>query len=162
MPGTTILRHPEDQASAEAPPAQSRGSSIAISSASNEPGVDAGRVLPRGERREAHQHALDPRVGLQPEQRAAVVHQVELDVAAPPDELEPPLPLAVRQAPPALDDRPVRRGQHAAHVRPQTRASRVEVEPAVAGAQVVEEDAADAAPLVAAVRVDEVLVAPAS
>ena len=88
-------------AGCSAPPAQSLGSSIAISSASKLPRLVHRRVLPRRQRRQAHEHALDPGVGLQPEQRAPVVHQVELDVPAPPRELEPPLALAVGQRPAA-------------------------------------------------------------
>ena len=65
------------------------------------------RVLPRGERRQAHEHALDPGVGLKTEQRAPIVHQVELDIAAPPGKLEAALPLTIPLSPPSLDDRAV-------------------------------------------------------
>ena len=113
-------------------------------------------MRPRGQ---THEHALDPRLRLQAEERAPVVHQVELDVAPAPGELEPPLALAVRLVPPARDDRAVGRRQRAADVGHE-RAKTSVVEPAVTRAQVVEEDSADTPPLLAPVDVDEIVIAP--
>src|SRR3546814_13430834 len=55
-----------------------------------------------------HQDRLAAAAGLDPEQRAAVLQQVELDVAAAPVELELALAFAVRRVAAALDDRHVR------------------------------------------------------
>src|SRR5690606_35683544 len=91
---------------------------------------------------------------LQAEVGAAVVDQVEFDVAPAPVELEPALALAVRRVLAALDDRQVG-VEEAVADRPQVGEILLQV-----GVQVVEEQAADAAGLVAVPEV-EVLVAPA-
>src|SRR5688500_8958540 len=112
-------------------------------------------VLPARLERQRHQDALDAPAGAQAEARAAVVHQVELDVAAAAQPLPPPLALAPRRADAPADQRQV--GGHEGG-----RAVRDEGEEglAVAVAQVVEEDPSHAASL-AAVGEVEVLVAPA-
>jgi hypothetical protein len=112
-------------------------------------------VTPGDHRRHRHQDALGAAARLQAEQRAAVVHEVELDVAAAPVGLEVALALAVRGVAAAPDDRQVRRQEGVAD-RAHQREARVEA----ALGEVVEEDAADAARLVAVLE-EEVLVAPA-
>src|SRR5207244_2520925 len=93
--------------------------------------------------RQRHQDALDPAAGLQPEERAAVVQQVELDVPAAAEQLEPPLPLRVRQRLAAADDRQVRVQERLAGVADKgERLFEIALD-------VIEEDAADAARLVA-------------
>jgi hypothetical protein len=49
------------------------------------------RLWPSGERRQRHQDRLDIAAGLEPELGAAVVEQVEFDIAAAADELMAPL-----------------------------------------------------------------------
>src|SRR5690606_14626950 len=90
----------------------------------------------------------------QAEQGAAVVDQVELDVAAAAVELELAFALAVGRVAAALDDRQVGVEEAVAHG---AQVREVGVEVAV---QVVEEQAADAARLVAMLD-EEVVVAPA-
>src|SRR6266545_2028449 len=95
-------------------------------------------------RRQGGQDGLDIAAGLEAEKRAAIVEQIEFDIAAAADELL----LAVRFSPAAL------------HVSPNDR--RIDVEECtadilheskigvpVAGIEIIEEDAADAARLVA-------------
>src|SRR4051812_554101 len=62
-------------------------------------------VAPLGARRQRHQDRLGAAARLQAEQRAAVVHQVELDVTAAAIRLEAALALAVGQLLAALEDR---------------------------------------------------------
>src|SRR3546814_9260267 len=87
------------------------------------------------------------------EQGAAVVHQVELDVAAAPVQLELAFALAVGRVATTLDDRQV--GIEEA-VADRAQVAEVGIE---AGVQVVEEQAADAAGFVAVLE-EEILVAP--
>ena len=87
------------------------------------------------------------------------MHQVELHVPAAPGELESALAFPIGQVAPALDDRLVGRRERPAEVRDKSQQP-IEREPALAVAQVVEEDTPDAAPLVVPVRVDEVVIAP--
>src|ERR1700694_812596 len=54
-------------------------------------------VAPPDERRQRHENRLGASVRLQPEQRAAVIDQVELDVASSAVRLEIALALSVRQ-----------------------------------------------------------------
>src|SRR6185436_20888590 len=108
-------------------------------------------VAPGDQRRQRHQDRLGAAARLQAEQRAAVVDEVELDVAPAAIRLEGALALAEGMLPALLDDRRIG-GQEMVADRPR------EIEGAVIG-NVVEEDAADAARLVAMLEV-EVLVAP--
>ena len=111
-------------------------------------------VLPAHERRQRHQDRFRAPAGLQPEQRAAVVDEVELDVAAAPQQLERALALAERRrAPPLRDRQPGLREGLADRAR--------EREAGLEGrlVEVVEEEPADAARLVA-VRQEEIAVAP--
>src|SRR5690606_16562746 len=100
-------------------------------------------VLPADARRQAHEDGFGAAAGLQAEQGAAVVDQVELDVAAPAVELELAFAFAVWRFPPALHDRQVGVEEPVAD---RAQVAEVGVEVAV---QVVEEQPADAARLVA-------------
>src|SRR3546814_162680 len=111
-------------------------------------------VFPAHPRRQAHQDRLAAAAGLDPEQRAAVPQQVELDVAAAPVELELALAFAIRRVAAALDDRHVRVEETVAD-----RAQVVEVAFEV-GVQVVEEQPAHATRFVAVLQ-EEIFVAPA-
>ena len=102
----------------------------------------------------ATQDRLGAPAGLQPEQRAAVVDQIELDVAAAAIRLEFPLALAVGQRPPPFDDRRVGGEEVVAD-----RLRQCERELEVALGKIIEEDSADAARLGAVLGI-EILVAP--
>src|SRR3990172_10536147 len=98
----------------------------------------ARRTWPHDDRRHRHQDGLDVAAGLEAEGRAAVVEQVELDIAAAPDELVAALlvgPGSVHVAAhqPGID---VEEGQ--ADI-----AQEGEVGLPVAASEVVEEDAAN-------------------
>src|SRR6185437_12164941 len=86
---------------------------------------------------------------LKPEQRAAVPDEIELDVAAAPVRLEVALALAVRHRAPSLDDRRVRVDEVVADASRHRERARE-----AALVEVVEEDAADAARLVAMLEVE--------
>ena len=136
------------------PPPNPAASGNSYSSASREPGLGLVVVVPAHHRRQRHQDRLDAAARLQAEQRAAVVEQVELDVAAAAELLEGPL-LARCTARPCGGGRSA--GTRRGNASPQ---SRTKAKSALEVAfEVVEEDAADAARL-AAVRQEEVLVAP--
>src|SRR5512146_2455267 len=62
---------------------------------------------PAHERREAHEDRVDVTPALQAEERAAVVDQVELDVAAAPAQLRRAIRLRARRGAAPLDDRDV-------------------------------------------------------
>src|SRR5690606_18951083 len=111
-------------------------------------------VAPADLRRQRHETGLGAPAGLQPEQGAAVEHQVELHVAAAPVGLELALALAEGRRLAALHDRQVGLQIGIAH-RAQEGEAGVEV-PLV---EVVEEQPADATRLVAMLEV-EVAVAP--
>ena len=64
-------------------------------------------VFPAHQRRQGHQDRFGAPAGLQTKQRAPVVNQVELDIAAPPVELEVPLPLTPGHGLATGDDGPV-------------------------------------------------------
>src|ERR1044072_6427597 len=63
------------------------------------------RVLPARQQRQRHEDALDASARSQPEAGAAVVHQVELDVAAAAQPLPAALAVAPRARDAALDER---------------------------------------------------------
>src|SRR5437870_2869973 len=107
---------------------------------------------PGDERREAHEDRLDVAAGAQPEQGAAVVDQVELDVPAAPAELLRAVLVGVRGRAAALDQWSVRGQERLAHI--------ANERPALLAAEIVEEDAAHA-PLAAAVADEEVFLRPA-
>ena len=111
--------------------AQSRGArSTSSSAASRLPGAGRWSYDPAHARRQRHQDRLGAPAGLQAEDRAAVVDEVELDVAAAPDLLPAPLGLAVGQVPPPLDDRQVRRrGRRAPRRRARSASVALEVAP---------------------------------
>src|SRR5690606_1664572 len=111
-------------------------------------------VFPAHARGQAHQDRLGPATALQAEQRAAVVDQVELDVAAAAVELELALALAIGGVLATLHDRQV--GIEEA-VADRAQVGEVALEVFV---QVVEEQATHAAGLVAVLE-EEVVVAPA-
>ena len=157
-----VLHHVGEVAGVEgvpvfhASPSQSRGRSQSRARASSGR-TRLGRVavLPARERRQRHQDRFGAPAGLQPEQRAAVVDQVEFDIAAAPQQLE-------RSAPARRTASSRRRsaiGSQAFGKASPTRAR--EREAGVEGrlVEVVEEEPADAARLVA-VRQEEIAVAP--
>src|SRR5882672_1206765 len=112
-------------------------------------------VAPFHDGRQRHEYRLRPPARLQPEQRAAIIDEIEFDVATAAVRLKIPLALPIGEVPAALQHRQVCRQEvipHAAHQ------SEARIEAAVV--QVVEKDAADAARL-AAVLEKEVFVAPA-
>ena len=111
-------------------------------------------VFPAHQRRQAHQDRFAAAAALQAEQRAAVADQVEFDVASAPVQLELAFAFAIGRVLAALDDRQV--GIEEA-VADRAQVSEIALEIAV---QVVEEQPADAARLVAVLE-EEVLVAPA-
>src|SRR5262245_38918219 len=111
-------------------------------------------VAPGRERRQRGEDRLAASPGLQPEARAAILQQVELDGAAAPPELEVALALAPERVLAPRQDRLIG-GQEVLGHAAQEREGALEA----ALAPVVEEQAADAARLVA-VREEEVAVAP--
>ena len=122
-------------------------------------GLVHGRIVPRSERWQAHQHALDPGSRLQPEESSPVVHQIEFSVTAPAYQLEVPLALAELKAPPALDDVTICGRKDPPDSTDELEKS-IQVEPAFTRPQMIEEDASNTAPLVAPVNVHEVVIAP--
>src|SRR5579864_4301900 len=111
--------------------------------------------LPADQGRERHQDRLGAASGLQAEEGAAVVEEVELDVTAAAIELELALAVAEGGVAAALDDRQVR-GQ----VGVADPAEEVEAAREAPLRQVVEEEAPDAAGLPAVAQI-EIVVAPA-
>src|SRR5262245_53401194 len=105
-------------------------------------------------RRQRHEDGLGSATRLQPEERAAVVDQVELDIAPAAVELEASLPLPKRHGPALFQDGKIGRQEGVAD-----RAREAEGKIEVALGEVVEEDAADAARLIAVLEV-KVAVAP--
>src|SRR5665213_4376850 len=100
-------------------------------------------ITPCRLRRQRHQDRFGASVRLQPEQRAAVLHEVELDVASAPVELELALAFAMGVVAMALHERQVSREERLGDaLRQRERAS------AIVG-EVVKKDAADAAWLTA-------------
>src|SRR4051812_22216759 len=61
-------------------------------------------VLPADQRRQRHQDRLDAAISLQTKSSSAVVDEVELDVAAAPEQLKLPLALTERIILPSFDD----------------------------------------------------------
>src|SRR6185312_4272803 len=115
--------------------------------------LEARVVLPAHQRRQRHQDRFGAPVGLEPERGAAIVDEVELDVAPAAQELELPLALAPGVAAPSPHDRQIGLEERVTRV-----AHEGEVARGIA-LQLIEEDAAHAARL-AAVREVEVFVAP--
>ena len=85
---------------------RARGSRV-YSASSGVPGSGSLPVGPAGQRRHRHQDRFGAAARLQAEMRAAVPHQVELDIAAAPVQLEVALALAVGRVLAALHDRQV-------------------------------------------------------
>src|SRR6266581_3261664 len=112
-------------------------------------------VAPFRGRRQGHQDRLDPPARLQAEQRAAIVDEIELDVAAAAIGLKIPLALAVRHPAAALGNGDVG-GQKMIADAAQERKAAVES----ALVQIVEKNPADAARLVPMPQL-EIFVAPA-
>src|SRR5262249_43548090 len=110
-------------------------------------------VAPLHDRRQRHEDRLRAAARLQPEERAAVPYEVELDVAPAAVRLEVALALAVFAIAALLDDRNVRRKERVAHGAHHREALRE-----IQLAEVVEERAADAARLVAVLE-EEIFVA---
>src|SRR3954468_7676046 len=117
------------------------------------------RILPRGQRRQAHQHALDPGPCLETKQGPPVVYQVELDISSPAGQLKPALPLTIGGAPAPFDNGSIGRLENAAHISHELQQT-LEAEPAFSRPKVVEENSADASPFIVPVRVYEIVIAP--
>src|SRR5262249_56562523 len=111
-------------------------------------------VAPAHDRRQRHEDRLGAAVGLEAEDRPAIVDEVELDVPAAAPQLELALGLAPRLAAPSFDDGEIGRKERIARVAHERERLLDVVAP-----QVVEEDPADAARL-APVRQVAILVAP--
>src|SRR6185369_12166815 len=111
-------------------------------------------LWPRGFRRQRHQDRLDIAAGLQPEAGAAVVQQVELDIAPAPDQLMATLFRRPRPVHPLPNDGGIDLEKRLAD----TAAERKIALP-VAAVEIIEKDAAGAARLVAMWQ-EEILVAP--
>src|SRR6266567_938423 len=112
-------------------------------------------VTPLHQRRQRHQDRFGATVGLQAEQRSAIVDEIEFDVAATPIRLEFTLARDVRLVLAPREDRLVGRQEMIADA---ARESEAVLEPAIA--QIVVEDPANAAWLVAMAQ-KEIFIAPA-
>src|SRR5213592_3316752 len=112
-------------------------------------------ITPLHERGQRHQYRLGAAGRLQSEQRAAIIDEIELHIAAAAIGLEVSLALAVRKILPALDDGKISRKKMIADA-----ASELEARVETALVQIIEENPADAARLAAVLEI-EVLVAPA-
>src|SRR5690606_23394001 len=110
-------------------------------------------ILPAYSRWQAHQDRLGAAAGLQAEQRSAVEHQVEFDVATATVQLELALALAPGHAAAALDDRQVGIEEGIAD-----RALIAEAVLEAAFVEIIEEQPTDAAGFVAVAQ-EEVVVA---
>src|SRR5258706_103970 len=118
-------------------------------------GVRSPVITPLHERGQGHQYRLGAAGRLQAEQRAAIIDEIELHVAAAAIGLEVSLALAVRNTFAALDDGNIGGNKMVADA-----ASKLEARVETALVQIVEENPADAAWLAAVLEI-EVLVAPA-
>src|SRR6266567_4328059 len=112
-------------------------------------------VTPLHQRRQRHQDRFGATVGLQAEQRSAIVDEIEFDVAAAPIRLEFTLARAVRLVLTPREDRLVGRQEMIADA---ARESEAVLEPAIA--QIIVEDPANAAWLVAMAQ-KKIFIAPA-
>src|SRR5829696_3307194 len=92
-------------------------------------------------------------------QRSTVVNQVELRIPSPSNQLEVPFPFTIRQVTPTLHDYAVGLGKNCAYGLGKLQ-QLLEIEATLTGPQVVEEDPADAPPLLPPVRIHEVVIAP--
>src|SRR5216117_4564443 len=97
-------------------------------------------ITPLHERGQRHQYRLSAAGRLQAEQRAAIIDEIELDIAAAAIGLEVSLTFAVRKISPALDDGKIGREKMVADA---AREAYTSVEAAVV--QIVEENPSDAA-----------------
>src|SRR5262249_29592246 len=111
-------------------------------------------VAPLYPRRQRYQDRLGATAGLQPEQRTAVVHQIELDVAPATIGLERALALAIGKIAAALDDRQISRQEPFSHASRQREASGE-----IGRVEIVEKNAAHPARLGAMAEI-EIIVAP--
>src|SRR5881396_2648059 len=112
-------------------------------------------ITPLHERGQGHQYRFGAAGRLQAEQRAAIINEIELDIAAAAIGLEIPLALAVRKTFPALDNGKIGLKKMVADA-----ASKLEARIETALVQIIEENPADAARLAAVLEI-EVLVTPA-
>src|SRR5215469_4118458 len=111
-------------------------------------------LRPRRQRWQRHQNGFGIAAGFEPENGAPVVEQIELDIAAPPDQLMAPLLLGPGEPHPGPDNRCKNRAK-----RVSDRANKGKVALPVATVEIVEKDPADAARL-APMLEEEVFVAP--
>src|SRR5215469_7786349 len=114
-----------------------------LSEAEHQP-AGAVPLRPGDKRRQRHQDRLGVAAGLQPEHGAAVIEQIEFDIAAAADELMAPLLFRPRKR----HARPYDRGEHAEEGCAD-RADKREVAFPIAAVEIIEEDPADAARLTA-------------
>src|SRR5881396_2068710 len=112
-------------------------------------------ITPLHQRGQGHQYRLSAAGRLQAEQRAAIIDEIELDIAAAAISLEVSLTLAVRKIFPALDDGKISREKMVADG-----ASELETRIETSLVQIIEENPSDAARLAAVLEI-EVLIAPA-
>src|SRR6476661_4023295 len=105
-------------------------------------------------RRQGGQDGLDIAAGLEAEERAAIVEKIEFDIAAAADELLLAVGFSPVERHVSANDRRIDVAECAADI---LHESKVGVP--VAGIEIVEEDAADAARLVA-MREEEIIIAP--
>src|SRR5712691_8635860 len=112
-------------------------------------------ITPLHERGQGHQYRLGAAGRLQAEQRAAIINEIELHVAAAAIGLEIPLALAVRKTFPAPDNGKIGRKKVVADA-----ASKLEARIETALVQIIEENPADAARLAAMLEI-KVFVTPA-
>src|SRR6266581_5837620 len=101
----------------------SRSQEIPIESSFRTRRVRLPVITPLHERGQGHQYRLSAAGRLQPEQRAAIVDEIELHIAAAAIGLEVTLALAVRKAFPALENGSVSRQKMVAHAARQAQAS---------------------------------------
>src|SRR5213078_1277299 len=133
----------------------SRSQEIAIESSFRTRPIRLPVITPLHERGQGHQYRLSAAGRLQAEQRAAIIDEIELHIAAAAIGLEVSLTLAVRKIFPALDDGKIGREKMIADG-----ASELETRIETSLGQIVEENPSDAARLAAVLEI-KVLVAPA-
>src|SRR4051812_24408558 len=118
------------------------------------PGRGLPVVAPGGLGRHRHEDRFAAAARLEAEQSAAVIHQVEFDVAPAAVELEVALTVPERRSFPLIQDRQIGGQERVAH-----RACEAERKIEIALREIVEEDAANAARLVTVLQM-EIAVAP--
>src|SRR4051794_39112059 len=117
------------------------------------------RRLPRCDRRQAHQNALDASPRLESEQRSPIVHQIELHVPAPARQLKPSLSVTIWSIATAIDDRTIRLRENVPNLGHEGE-QLLETESRFSRPQMIKEYSSHAASLIAPVGIHEVVIAP--